>query len=474
MAGLTDTGFEAKRLNEILSDLITDGYNDYGLDTTSSSVVGRLIRLVAPSLSDSWEAAQEVYDSRNPSTATGVNLDEVVAFSGIQRRAETYSTSSVLLTGDINIIIASDRQITNTIGDVFTMTSDTTLVKNSCSKVGIEVGSVTVGATYTLNALHSTTTESYSYVAQIGDESSDILNALATAIASGSANYNGEVLGSELWFSRNDEFQLVSYTTTSNLTITKVAKIGTVQADEIGVVDVTAETLINISNPISGWDSVTNPTDGSEGRVEETDDELRARFFTSRNASAQNTIDAIYANLLAIDNVASVLVRENDTDVTDVLTGLPPHSINAVIRGGSSSSIADVLWINKPAGIELVGATEVEITDSQGGIQTIKFDRPDNISIYISMTIQSDGSFADDGEQQIRDAISTYFDSNYGVGDDIVYSRLYTPINSVSGFQVNDLTIGTTASPTGMSNIAIADNEIGVVVDTNIIITVLT
>lgn len=474
MAGLTDTGFEAKRLNEILSDLITNGYSDYGLDTSSSAVVGRLIRLVAPSLSDSWEAAQEVYDSRNPSTATGINLDEVVAFSGIRRKGETYSTCPVLLTGDTNTLITSDRQITNGIGDSFTMTSDTTLVKNSCSRVGIESDSVVVGATYTVNALHGTSTESYSYMALTGDTTSDILNGLATAITSGSANYTGLVLGSELWFSRNDEFQLVSYTTTSNLTITKVAKIGTVQADDIGVIAVTSGTLINISNPISGWDSVINPTDGSEGRVEETDDELRARFFTSRNASAQNTIDAIYANLLTIDNVASVLVRENATDITDIITGLPPHSINAVVRGGSSSNIADVLWINKPAGIELIGTTEVEITDSQGGIQTIKFDRPDNISIYISMTIQSDGSFADDGEQQIRDAVSTYFDSNYGVGDDIIYSRLYTPINSVSGFQVNNLTIGTTASPTGMSNIAIADEEIGVVVDANIIITVLT
>ena len=86
MVGLTDEGFENKRLSEILSDLTTSGYNDYDLDTSSSSVVGRLIRLVSPSIADCWEAAQDVYDSRNPSTATGVSLDEIVAYSGIKRK----------------------------------------------------------------------------------------------------------------------------------------------------------------------------------------------------------------------------------------------------------------------------------------------------------------------------------------------------------------------------------------------------
>jgi uncharacterized phage protein gp47/JayE len=473
MAGLTDEGFENKRLSEILSDLIEDGYNEYDLDTSSSAVVGRVIRLIAPSLADSWEAAQQVYDSRNPSTATGVNLDEVVANAGISRRDESYSTASVMLIGDVNLAITSDRQISNTIGDEFTITSDVVLSRTSCSKVGVEVNSVVSGATYTLTAVHSNTTETFSYVAGGSDDSSDILNGLATQITSNSANYSGEVLSSTLWFSREDEFQLVSYSSTSNLAITKVGKIGTVQANEVGAIQVTANTLINISNSISGWDSVTNPTDGSEGGETETDTELRQRFFTSRNATAQNTTDAIYSNLLAIDGVLSALVRENTTDTVNG-DGLLPHSINVVIRGGNSSEIAEVIWTNKAGGIALNGSTEVDITDSQGNIQTIKFDRPTNIPIFISMTITDDGTFADDGEQQIKDAISTYFDSNYGVGDDIIYSRLYTPINTISGFQVDDLTIGTSASPTETNNIVIADDEIGVTFDANIVITVLT
>ncbi len=473
MAGLTDEGFENKRLSEILSDLIEDGYNEYDLDTSSSAVVGRLIRLIAPSLADSWEAAQQVYDSRNPSTATGVNLDEVVANAGIIRNNESYSTASVMLTGDVNLVLTTDRQVTNTIGDEFTLLSDITLARTSCSKVGVEVNTVTVGATYTLTGVHSNTTEAFDYVSQSGDASSDILNGLSTIINTTSANYSSEVLDDILWLYRDDEFQLVSYSATANLAITKVGKIGTVQANEVGEIPVTANTIINISNSISGWDSVTNPTDGSEGGDQETDEELRERFFTSRTATAQNTVDAIYSNLIALDGVSSVLVRENTSDEVDA-EGLPAHSINVVIRGGNSTQIADIIWTNKTGGAGLSGNTEISITDSQGNEQVIKFDRPTNIPIYISMTVTDDGTMEADASQQIKDAISTYFDNNYGVGDDIIYSRLYTPINTVSGFQVDDLTIGTTASPTGMSNISIENDEIGVVFDANIVITILT
>jgi len=473
MAGLTDEGFENKRLSQILSDLTTDGYNDYDLDTSSSAVVGRLIRLISPSIADCWEAAQEVYDSRNPSTATGVSLDEIVAFSGITRKAESYSTASVMLTGDINTVIDTTRQISNNIGDTFTFTGQTTLDKSSCSAVGIGAYNAVDGAVYTVTALQGSVTEVFTHIATTGQTIDDILQAISAIVNGASANYTASVIDGVLNINRNDEFQLVSYSTTSNLFVSKVSKIATVQADEVGAIAVTKNTLTIITTSISGWDSVYNPTEGVEGEDEESDEGLRERFFISRNATSQNTIDAIYSNLLALDGVASVLVIENDTDDISP-SGQDPHSINAIVRGGSSTSIANILWDNKTGGVSLVGDTEVVITDIQGGLQTIKFDRPINVPIYISMTITADDSFEDDGQQQIKDAIKDYFDSSYGVGDDIVYSRLYTPINSVSGFQVDTLALGESASPTGMVNVVIDVGEIGVVVDDNIVITVLT
>ena len=63
-----------------------------------------------------------------------------------------------------------------------------------------------------------------------------------------------------------------------------------------------------------------------------------------------------------------------------------------------------------------------------------------------------------------------YIDS-LKIGEDVVYSRLYTPINSVSGFQVDSLKIGTSPSPTGTSNIVIDFDEISNVMESFIVIT---
>ena len=378
-----------------------------------------------------------------------------------------------MITGDVNTVIDTTRQITNNIGDKFTLLGLTLLDQTSCSAVGVGVYNAVEDDSYTITAIHGSVTEVFTHVATSGQDTDAIIQSLSSVINGSSANYSAEVVDDTLSISRDDQFQLVNYSTTSNLFISKVSKIATVQANEVGEIPVTANTLTIILNSISGWDSVYNPTEGIIGGDEETDEELRERFFTSRSATAQNTTDAIYSNLRALDGVASVLVRENDTDTTDI-NGQIGHSINTIVRGGSSTDIANVLWINKTGGVSLVGDTEVVITDIQGRSQTIKFDRPTNIQIYINITILSDSSFENDGVQQIKDAIGKYFDDSYGVGDDIIYSRLYTPINSVSGFQVNDLTIGIAASPTETNNIPIADNEIGVVVDNNIVITVLT
>ena len=45
-------------------------------------------------------------------------------------------------------------------------------------------------------------------------------------------------------------------------------------------------------------------------------------------------------------------------------------------------------------------------------------------------------------------------------GEDVVLSRLYTPINSVPGFKVNSLEIGTSSESTSANDIAIEWNEI--------------
>jgi uncharacterized phage protein gp47/JayE len=57
------------------------------------------------------------------------------------------------------------------------------------------------------------------------------------------------------------------------------------------------------------------------------------------------------------------------------------------------------------------------------------------------------------------------------IGEDVLYSRLYTPINSsTEGFYVNSMTIGTSAAPVGTSNISVDYNEIVNISASNILV----
>jgi uncharacterized phage protein gp47/JayE len=166
-----------------------------------------------------------------------------------------------------------------------------------------------------------------------------------------------------------------------------------------------------------------------------------------------------------------VVIYENDTDVTDA-NGIPAHSFMPIVLGGISTNIAQAIWENKPLGIRSYGNTIVTIYDSQGFPHDIGFERPNPVPIYISLDLTTNSEFPQDGEQVIKDAIAAYMEANFGIGEDVIYSRLYTPINSVPGHYINSLTIGTSPSPVGTSNIPIAFNELFSLDPNNIVITV--
>jgi len=58
------------------------------------------------------------------------------------------------------------------------------------------------------------------------------------------------------------------------------------------------------------------------------------------------------------------------------------------------------------------------------------------------------------------------------IGEDLIYSRLYTPINSIAGHYVNSLTVGTSPSPVGTSNVAVGFNQKAAGVLANVVVTV--
>ncbi|MNQ89168.1 hypothetical protein D3C85_1044660 [compost metagenome] len=175
--------------------------------------------------------------------------------------------------------------------------------------------------------------------------------------------------------------------------------------------------------------------------------------------------------MIGVDGVTQVQIYENDTNITDS-NGVPAHSFLPIVLGGSSTEIAQAIWENKPIGILSEGNTTVSVEDIQGFNHDVSFERPNPVVPYVELTLTTDSAFPANGSDLIKQAILDYAEANFGIGDDIVYSRLFTPINSVAGHQVDSLFIGTSPSPVGVSNIVIDFNEIASFSSININITV--
>ena len=467
MAGLSREGLEIKTQDEVLNDNRTRAANLFAdqvpagdvVDTSDNSTLGRLIGVVSPAEASMWEAIQQVYNSFNPATAIGVSLDNIIALSGISRLPSQPTRAQVILEGTTNITISSPlgKAYSSTTQRVFSILNPVLMSPKGASGVGIVPSTILNNTdyvfSYSVDGVNYITT---TYHSDSSATSAEILAGLKTQI--------DLILGGvfttyyqdgRLFITRTDPFQIADFAVSINLRIEKVRKLGIVVDDIVGAYPQQTMSIDTISVPISGWDSIINPIGATTGRLVETDEELRERFRNSKFFQSQNILEALIDALRNVDGVTDVVVYENDTAITDI-NGVPGHSFLPIVLGGLPTDIGETIWQNKPTGIPSVGNTTIQIADSQGFLHSISYKRPTEIPIYITVNISNAGGLAGDAEAQIRQNIENYGESNYFIGDDVIYSRFYTPINAVPGHMVNSLKIGTAPSPTGTANIVIA------------------
>jgi len=385
--GISETGFNRKRLDELLSELNGAMQAIFGLNFNISpeSPDGQINGVISESNANLWEIANEAYDAFNPSAATGITLSNLVQMNGITRLAATNSRASLTITGTANITIPSGSQVS---------TSDT--------------GSVFI------------------------TESELVLDGAGNGVVFANAFLTGPVIA-------------------------------------------LAVTLTVIDNPVTGWDTVTNGADATLGTNEETDVDLRARRERSVSKTAQAIVDAMFAAIANIDGVTAVTVLENDTDIVDA-NGLPPHSTQAIVVGGDDAEIAESIFLKKAAGITPFGTTTVPVLDSQSISHDISFSRPAEVDIFVEVDLTTDSDYPSNGDDLVKQAIVDYANGilvpgrGFPLGEDVIFTRLYTPINSVQGHFIADLQVGLVAPASGTSNLPILITEISNFVIANIVV----
>lgn len=251
------------------------------------------------------------------------------------------------------------------------------------------------------------------------------------------------------------------FRTVENVTIPPSGSIDVeMVAEQTGPVPAPSGTLTEIETPVVGWESVTNLEDATLGRNRETDEELRIRREATLRAVGTGTFESLRSALFLVDGVRQVRLFENTSMDFDPL-GLPPKSFEAVIQGGADEAIFAEIWRRKPAGIFSHGTEVGRVEDSQGFKHTLRFSRPVEVPIHISIRIRRGQGYRPDAPSGIRAALVA-FGQSLQIGESVIAARLYPIIfGAAPGIvDVPELLLGTSPNPTRDANIPIGPRQL--------------
>ncbi|MFP1216774.1 baseplate J/gp47 family protein [Klebsiella pneumoniae] len=255
--------------------------------------------------------------------------------------------------------------------------------------------------------------------------------------------------------------------------------VATATCANSGAVAAVAGSVNGINTPTRGWASVTNPLAATVGVAAETDAELRVRQSQSVALASLTPFDAVDGAIASVEGVTRHKLFENDTETTDA-NGLPEHSISAVVEGGDATEIANTIRSVKGQGVSTYGTTAVVVTDKYGNPYTIRFSRPVDVPVYVSITLKALTGYTSDIGDEMKAAVASYINS-LAIGDGVLLSRVYSPANLgvVSGgnaryYDIMELLIGRSADSVAAANLTVLYDEAVSCSVENIEITVMT
>lgn len=273
---------------------------------------------------------------------------------------------------------------------------------------------------------------------------------------------------------------------------------GAFQSAETGATPILANTLTQIvDTDVIGWETVNNADAGTLGQVQQSDTLFRQFIYNTIAVNAVSTVEAIRSKVLTLSDVLGCNVYENDTaaNITIQNVTLLPHSIAVIVNGGTAQEIGEAIQFSKTVGANTEGANTaiqtmvtVATNDGQSSID-IYYYPVVFVTLQINVTIQLYQA-SPDVINTIKMRIIEYFAGTFnggtnedgsiqfdvsgiGIAEASYLSRLYTPINSVSGFEVLDLTQEVLGSGNPQSVITPDLNQQLVVDEDNINVTIL-
>lgn len=487
MAVITPTGFVKKTLSQIKAEREAAYKLAFGssLNVVAPSVIATIIGIESDREALGWDRSEECFNSRAPSTAQGMALDnagELVAVGRLGAKPSQIATQ--LFFGTVGTVITTSF-IASVFGNPlakFKPKSSVTLIAGTNAVQKLMFAAVPDAGTWTIT-LGGLTTPNLVFNANAAAVQADVqaLDGFAGVTVSG--NYTS---GFTFTFGGTSGLQpQVLIIATSALTLTSTPVAITASSLTTGVAQGTAVmqaiangptvsdtgTLTVIETPVTGLTRTINTVDATLGRNVETDSEYRIRREDELFNIGATTIEAIRVHLKSVLNVREAIVFQNVDDTTDG-GGRPPHSVQAFVDGGTDQDVGDELWLQVGGGIKTYGDIAVNVVDSQGLTQVVNFSRPVEVPVYVTYDVTIDPTtFPADGETQIK-ADTVAFGEALKIGQSVlVYPKMLPAVvDNVFGITDIAIKIGIAPSPTLDDNINFAVNEIGTFSTSNIVV----
>ena len=467
---LDASGLSVKRLDTIVEDLGKDLKNNLGheVDLSSNSVIGSMNSVVGAEIATVWEYLEDVYNAFNIRTAEGFHLDNLVLLGGVTRKGDTYSTGFVQCYGKLNTAISANSFVSTLDKRVFKFDEPLTLTPSVCTELNIDAP-----VQITLDTNLAVTIQGALYTFPLlGDLQQDFEDAVAGLIleiqTAGDLTYTAEALPvlTSLRIKRTDQyFGSLNISYSSVFTVIDVESQVRVTAVDLGENDIPPEQITYINTPASGWDSVRNDERFIGGQPEETDEQLRFRYFSNLTKATTATYDAIYSELSKLQGVISVQISENDlqswvqdgviipipVDPEAHISGrLPPHSFECIVYGGDMNEIPQAIWEAKPLGIQTHGVTISDVVDINNTQHQVRWTRPTNSYVWVEViyTLAEGGLLTPEELTAIQNAIVVY-GTTLDVGETVLHQVIIGIVyRTLPLAQILNLSLGLAATVT--------------------------
>lgn len=203
-----------------------------------------------------------------------------------------------------------------------------------------------------------------------------------------------------------------------------------------------------------------NPAAALPGAAVETNTELRRRQATFAALPSLTVFGGTLGAVASIPGVTRGRGHENDGDVPDA-DSIPDHSVCMVVEDGNTAAIAEAITAKKGPGVGTYGITEAFVRGKFSVPNVIKFFRPVETPVYVTVTTRPLSGYLSTTGENIRKSTAEHI-NGLNIGDDVSLSHLYPPANTANAtsYSIESITLGTSRGTQSAANVTVVFNAV--------------